>query len=185
MRDGFWETKENFPLNIFSETRCSVKVFLGGVPWDLTEASLLKFFKDYGNNLRNQNIFVERLEMYTSIIIKGIKSVQWPSEDQKLPRKGRIGFVYIVLKESKMVNELVNSSKLDRKTGRHMIIMKSNNGKKKDVEVVPWLVEDCFWQNPNFKEPKIASRKTVFVGGVHGMMTAAILAKMMQVNYKN
>ena len=84
-----------------------------------------------------------------------------------------------------MVNELVNSSKLDRKTGRHMIIMKSNNGKKKDVEVVPWLVEDCFWQNPNFKEPKIASRKTVFVGGVHGMMTAAILAKMMQVNFKH
>jgi len=107
--DGFWETKENFQLNIFSETRCSVKVFLGGVPWDLTEASLLKFLKDYGNILRNRNIFVKRLEMFNSIIIKGIKSFQWSSEDQKLPRKGRIGFVYIVLKESKMVNELVKS----------------------------------------------------------------------------
>ena len=81
-----------------------------------------------------------------------------------------------------MVNTLLfNFSKLDRKTGRHMIQMKSANGKKKDVEVVPWLIQDSVWQNANFKGQKIPSKKTVFVGGVHGMMTAATLAKMMQV----
>ena len=47
--DAFWETKDSAPLTILDDTKCSVKVFLGGVPWDLTETKLMKYFTDYGN----------------------------------------------------------------------------------------------------------------------------------------
>ena len=58
--------------------------------------------------------------------------------------------------------------------------------KSKDVEVIPWYTADSVYyrgsssRNTMHKSNlRIEARKTVFVGGLHGMMSSELLANMM------
>ena len=58
--------------------------------------------------------------------------------------------------------------------------------KSKDVEVIPWYTADavsCKRAAPLTQKPtnlRVEPKKTVFVGGLHGMMSASLLRKMMK-----
>uniref|UniRef100_A0A8C8DYI7 Cytoplasmic polyadenylation element binding protein 1 n=1 Tax=Oryzias sinensis TaxID=183150 RepID=A0A8C8DYI7_9TELE len=73
----------------------SCKVFLGGVPWDITEAGLINTFSGYGP-----------------------LTVEWPGKDGKHPRcppKGNVakGYVYLVFENEKSVRSLLQACSQD------------------------------------------------------------------------
>jgi len=51
--------------------------------------------------------------------------------------------------------------------------------KSKVVQVIPWGLADCNYTVPSAIYVKLDSKKTVFVGALHGMVTAQGLAKIM------
>lgn len=49
--------------------------------------------------------------------------------------------------------------------------------KSKEVQVIPWVISDCNYAKSACQ--KLDPQKTVFVGALHGMITAEGLAKIM------
>lgn len=49
--------------------------------------------------------------------------------------------------------------------------------KSKEVQVIPWVISDCNYAKAACQ--KLDPQKTVFVGALHGMITAEGLAKIM------
>ncbi|KAF2985691.1 hypothetical protein EK904_003125 [Melospiza melodia maxima] len=68
----------------------SCKVFLGGVPWDITEAGLINTFRVFGS-----------------------LSVEWPGKDGKHPRCPPKGYVYLVFESEKSVRALLQACSQD------------------------------------------------------------------------
>ncbi|XP_030756864.1 cytoplasmic polyadenylation element-binding protein 1 [Sitophilus oryzae] len=141
------------PLRNEKPTGYSSKVFLGGVPWDISEQCLIQAFRQFGP----------------------IK-VEWP-------RKGRLssqpkGYVYIIFESDKCVKALLqactnhygNNGNLYYKIG-------SKRMKSKDVQVIPWYLSDSNYTKSTSQ--KLDPSKTVFVGALHGMLNAQGLANIM------
>lgn len=72
------------PPRTTKPTGYSSKVFLGGVPWDITEAMLVQTFKQYGQ----------------------IK-VEWPGKEKQVPQPK--GYVYIIFESEKNVKALLQA----------------------------------------------------------------------------
>lgn len=160
----------------------SPKIFLGGLPWDLSEATLMQIFKPFGQ----------------------IK-VEWPGKEQNAAQPK--GYVYIIFESEKQVKALLqactiqdnfvtpptinsNSSNnclmnncndmLPYNSDSNVTIANVTNGnyyykissrriKEKEVEVIPWIIADSnYIKSAN---QKIESAKTVFVGALHGKLT--------------
>ncbi|KAE8617416.1 hypothetical protein XENTR_v10009066 [Xenopus tropicalis] len=68
----------------------SCKVFLGGVPWDITETGLINTFRVFG-----------------------ALSVEWPGKDGKHPRCPPKGYVYLVFESEKSVRALLQACTQD------------------------------------------------------------------------
>jgi len=129
----------------------SSKVFLGGVPWDITEMCLLQSFKQFGN-----------------------VKVEWPgrgSQTNSTPK----GYVYIVFENETSVPSLLENSTKDYSGGGSWFFrISSKRIRSKEVQVIPWRLADS-----NFvlsSSPRLDPNKTVFVGALHGMLTAEGLA---------
>ncbi|XP_026856408.2 cytoplasmic polyadenylation element-binding protein 1a [Electrophorus electricus] len=137
----------------------SCKVFLGGVPWDVTEASLLNTFSMFGP-----------------------LKVEWPGKDGKHPRCPPQGYVYLVFDLDKSVKALLQAC-----NHRHAhpgdcleyyYKMSSKRIRCKDVQVIPWVITDSnFVRCPSLR---LFPSRTVFVGALHGMLNAEALAHIME-----
>ena len=127
----------------------SAKIFLGGVPWDVTEASLVQTFSQFGP-IR----------------------IEWPGKDQSpSPPKG---YVYIVFDHERNVSHLL--SQCSRNNAAYYFKISSRRMRSKEVQIIPWVLDDSnFIKNP---KQKLDPKKTVFVGALHGMLNAEILAKI-------
>ena len=127
----------------------SCKIFLGGVPWDVTEVSLVQAFSPFGN-IR----------------------IEWPGKDQSpSPPKG---YVYIVFDQERNVSTLL--SQCSQSNGAYYFKISSRRMRSKEVQIIPWVLDDSnFIKNP---KQKLDPQKTVFVGALHGMLNADILAKI-------
>ncbi|XP_056134106.1 cytoplasmic polyadenylation element-binding protein 1 isoform X2 [Lampris incognitus] len=141
----------------------SCKVFLGGVPWDITEAGLISTFSGYGP-----------------------LSVEWPGKDGKHPRcppKGNIpkGYVYLVFENEKSVRGLLHACAQDllqpEDTREYYLKMSSRRMRCKDVQVIPWVISDSNYVR--CPSQRLDPSKTVFVGALHGMLNAEALANVM------
>ncbi|XP_050085031.1 uncharacterized protein LOC126570934 [Anopheles aquasalis] len=187
----------------------SCKIFLGGMPWDISEQSLLQIFKPYGS----------------------IK-VEWPGKEQQATQPK--GYVYIIFESDKQVKALLQSCTFTTPGGgnggmasnnygsnrtlnsasstsslnnyaticddssssqQQLVSMSSMNKlvaprgarinfkisskriKSKDVEVIPWNIADSNYVKS--ASQKLDPAKTVFVGALHGQLTAEGLAKIM------
>lgn len=181
----------------------SSKIFLGGMPWDISEQSLVQIFKPFGS----------------------IK-VEWPGKEQQATQPK--GYVYIIFESDKQVkallqactytdangyngssrgnncsNALTYSSsnaedqqqlQLQQQTGQQLALVQPNKFlppqgarinfkisskriKSKDVEVIPWNIADSNFVKSTSQ--KLDPTKTVFVGALHGQLTAEGLAKIM------
>ncbi|XP_076765823.1 polyadenylation element binding protein orb isoform X1 [Xylocopa sonorina] len=131
----------------------SSKVFLGGVPWDITESLLVATFKQFGQ-IR----------------------VEWPGKDQSATQPK--GYVYIIFESEKQVKTLLACCTHDFTNGGSWYYkISSKRMKAKEVQVIPWILEDSNYVKSTSQ--KLDPHKTVFVGALHGMLTAAGLAKIM------
>ncbi|XP_044742446.1 cytoplasmic polyadenylation element-binding protein 1 isoform X1 [Chrysoperla carnea] len=132
-------------------TGYSSKVFLGGVPWDITEQSLIQTFKQFGN-IR----------------------VEWPGKDKQASQPK--GYVYIIFESEKHIKALLQACTHDYNNGWYFKIS-SKRMKAKEVQVIPWFLNDSNYVKSSSQ--KLDPTKTVFVGALHGMLNAEGLAKIM------
>ncbi|XP_067618239.1 cytoplasmic polyadenylation element-binding protein isoform X2 [Eurosta solidaginis] len=134
----------------------SPKVFLGGIPWDISEQSLIQIFKPFGQ----------------------IK-VEWPGKEQQAAQPK--GYVYIIFESDKQVKALLSACVLQvddsESGGIYYFKISSRRIKAKDVEVKPWIIADS--NSVKSTSQKLDPTKTVFVGALHGKLTAEGLAKVM------
>lgn len=137
----------------------SPKVFLGGVPFDISDGQLVEAFAGYGS-IR----------------------VQWPPnrpQVQQENRQQKCGYVYVIFEHDKNVKALLQACTHDytRSVLRYFFALSSRRSKLKDVQVIPWIIADSNY----VKSPaqRLDTQKTVFVGALHGMLTAEGLAAVM------
>ncbi|KAL2088876.1 hypothetical protein ACEWY4_015775 [Coilia grayii] len=141
----------------------SCKVFLGGVPWDITEAGLNNTFSSFGP-----------------------LTVEWPGKDGKHPRcppKGNMpkGYVYLVFEAERSVRSLLQACTQDLlhpdDLSEYYFKMSSRRMRSKDVQVIPWVISDSNYVR--CPSQRLDPSKTVFVGALHGMLNAESLASIM------
>lgn len=164
----------------------SPKVFLGGIPWDISEQSLMQILKPFGQ-IR----------------------VEWPGKEQNAAQPK--GYVYVIFESEKQVKALLQacsiqdtfsssssnggsnngnndssstgsipslcSSSISSNNGNYYYKISSKRIKEKEVEVIPWIIGDSNYIKSTSQ--KLDSTKTVFVGALHGKLTAEALAKIM------
>ncbi|GJQ84449.1 putative nucleic acid binding protein [Trypoxylus dichotomus] len=131
----------------------SSKVFLGGVPWDISEQLLIQTFKQFGP-IR----------------------VEWPGKDKQASQPK--GYVYIIFESEKNVKALLQACTNDYANSNNWYYkISSKRMKAKEVQVIPWILNDSNYTKSTSQ--KLDPSKTVFVGALHGMLNAEGLAKIM------
>jgi cytoplasmic polyadenylation element-binding protein len=142
----------------------SCKVFVGGVPWDITEVTLIQAFKQFGT-----------------------VHVEWPGREARYARagvkpsaKGK-GYVYVIFESEKSVKGLLQNCNRDfSNTGDWYFKLTTRRLRTKEirqVQIIPWIISDstCVRCNNQRMDP----HKTIFVGALHGMITSEVLAIVM------
>nr|XP_002127649.1 cytoplasmic polyadenylation element-binding protein 1-B [Ciona intestinalis] len=149
------------PIRHYANPTYSPKVFVGGVPWDITEAALHMTFKPYG-----------------------LVRVEWPGKDMKGPRYPlRAGYVYLLFESDKSIKSLLLNCTHDVTTNECFFRLSSRRMRSKEVQIIPWVVSDSnFIRVPS---ARLDANKTIFVGALHGMLTAEGLAKVMNDLFDN
>ncbi|XP_051741293.1 cytoplasmic polyadenylation element-binding protein 1-like isoform X24 [Ctenopharyngodon idella] len=151
-----WEGQ--LPPRHYKNPVYSCKVFLGGVPWDITDVILLNTFSVFGP-LR----------------------VEWPGKNGKNPHIPPGGYAYLLFEREESVKRLLQSCTQHYLQPDDYIEffckLSSRQFHCKDVQVIPWVISDnnfvrCPSQLPCYK-------RTVFVGALHGMLNAEGLAHIM------
>jgi len=133
------------PQRIQRNCSFSCKVFLGGVPWDISEAGLIAAFKPFGN-IR----------------------IEWPGRDNNAIPKG---YLYILFEHEKQVRSLLSSCTHDYGCGGSWYYkVSSRRMRNKEVQVIPWIISDSSYVRCSSQ--KLDPQKTVFVGALHGMLNA-------------
>ncbi|CAF3378066.1 unnamed protein product [Rotaria socialis] len=159
----------------------SCKVFLGGIPHDLNPRDLQ-----------------ERLEHF------GPVRLEWPNMDHMSIQRNSAnivtGFVYAIYENEESVRQILHtcSTKTDRSLddGRCEyyleVFSQRTTSRRKSIQIIPWFVEDSQWlAETDFPsngygswEQRLNSteciNRTVFVGALHGMVTAYALARIFQ-----
>uniref|UniRef100_A0A1B6HY41 RRM domain-containing protein n=1 Tax=Homalodisca liturata TaxID=320908 RepID=A0A1B6HY41_9HEMI len=136
------------PRHMSDNPTFSCKVFLGGVPWDVTEDTLVCVFNQFGK-----------------------VRVEWPGKEEagNQPK----GYVYIIFESEKQVKALLNHCTRDVSSGNGVnwyFRISSRKMKSKEVQVIPWSLSDSnYVQAPSHK---LDPHTTVFVGALHGMLNA-------------
>lgn len=151
-KDPIFTWSGQLPKIVHNSPTYSCKVFLGGVPWDITEDGLIMAFSQFGS----------------------IK-IEWPGTSTNINQPK--GYVYVIMQSDLMVKQLLNSCTKGSNSGNYYFKISSRKMKGKEVQVIPWLIND----SNCVKHPsqKLDPTRTVFVGALHGMMNAQGLFKIM------
>ncbi|KJH47900.1 hypothetical protein DICVIV_06028 [Dictyocaulus viviparus] len=138
------------------------KVFVGGLPIDVTEEEIWQTFSIFGNVL-----------------------VDWPrrpdgtsARDEETGRGSRsmTGYVFLVFEEENSVQYLV--SECHKEDDRYYLFVSSPTMRDKPVQVRPWRLADMdFISNPH---TVMDPRTTVFIGGVPRPTRAGELAECLE-----
>ncbi|KAJ8724595.1 hypothetical protein PYW08_016069 [Mythimna loreyi] len=131
----------------------SAKVFLGGLPWDISEEALMHALKHF------QPIRVE-----------------WPGRECPPGAGGSPrGYAYVTFESERRVRGLLAASRRDGSDWYYRI--SARKMRSKEVQVIPWAVADSNWVSGG--SVRLAAGRTVFVGALHGMLSAQALATIM------
>merc|ERR1719318_673559 len=127
----------------------STKIFLGGVPWDISEQTLVQAFAEFGE-----------------------VRIEWPGRDYTSPPRG---YLYLVFQEETEVTNLLAKCSQDyNMRDSYYYKISSRRMRSKEVQIIPWVIADSNYVR--CASPRLDPQKTVFVGALHGMMTAQGLA---------
>ncbi|XP_003243340.1 cytoplasmic polyadenylation element-binding protein 1 [Acyrthosiphon pisum] len=150
-KDPVFTWSGQLPKIVHSSPNYSCKVFLGGVPWDITEDALSMAFGQFGS-----------------------VKIEWPGTSTNINQPK--GYVYVIMQSDQMVKQLLESS-TKGSNGNYYFKISSRKMKGKEVQVIPWLIND----SNCVKHPsqKLDPTRTVFVGALHGMMNAQGLFRIM------
>ncbi|XP_045496515.1 cytoplasmic polyadenylation element-binding protein 1 isoform X1 [Colias croceus] len=129
----------------------SPKVFLGGLPWDISEHTLMQALRNY-HPVR----------------------VEWPGRTGTVP-DGPRGFAYVTFESERCVHALLAASRRNGNKWHYRI--SSRTCKSKEAEVIPWSIHDSSWVRGG--SARLEPTRTVFVGALHGMLSAHALATIM------
>ncbi|CAF1029571.1 unnamed protein product [Didymodactylos carnosus] len=161
----------------------SCKVFLGGIPHDIHERDLSSRLAEFGPC---------RLE--------------WPTDNFSINRNGnhgKSGYVYVIFDHEQSVHQLLrvcsqkNERNLNDGRCEYYLDVPSHrtSARRKSIQIIPWFTEDSQWMNeklessPSYEQKLVEfqtnTNLTVFVGALHGMMTAFALAKICQSLFGN
>jgi len=137
----------------------SQKVFIGGVPRFATETDIHANFDRFG-----------------------VFEIQWPKLHGAHKEQHREnGFFHIVFHNAKSVCTLLDNCSRQSQAGNctdYFIHFETATGSRKTVEVIPWNIGD---NNYALRPPQqLDSKKTIFVGNLHGTMTARYLWRLME-----
>jgi len=100
--------------------------------------------------------------------------VEWPGRDYTSPPKG---YLYLVFEEEGDVKDLLAKCNQDfttRDSYYYKISSRRMRAKDKEVQIIPWVLSDSNYAR--CQSQRLDPQKTVFVGALHGMMTAEALA---------
>lgn len=154
------------PPRNYKNPMYSCKIFIGGVPWDITESALLMAFKPYGPC-----------------------RVEWPGKEARYARspmkpspRGKVsGYVYMIFEQDKSVRAvLANCSQEFGSGGDWYFKLTARRLRTKEirqVQVIPWVISDSNYVR--CPSQRLDPKKTVFIGALHGMITAEVLAQIM------
>ncbi|XP_059353807.1 cytoplasmic polyadenylation element-binding protein 1-like [Carassius carassius] len=148
-----WEG--SLPLRHYKNPVYSCKVFLGGVPWDITEASLLNTFSVFGP-----------------------LKVDWPGKDGNHPRFAPQGYMYLLFDWEESVKSLLQACAQSDDNLEFYYKLSSRRIHSKDVQVIPWVISDSSLIHLPIQ--RLPRSKTVFVGALHGTLNAESLAHIME-----
>ncbi|XP_041968171.1 cytoplasmic polyadenylation element-binding protein 3 [Aricia agestis] len=132
----------------------SPKVFIGGLPWDISEHALLQALKPF----------------------QPLK-VEWPGRGCGGGAGGGSprGFAYVTLESERRVRALLAACRVDGPDWYYRV--SSRNTRTKEAQVIPWAVADSNWCGGG--SVRLQPARTVFVGALHGQLSAAALAYIM------
>jgi len=139
----------------------SRKVFVGGLPLDISEAEIRAKF---GRATGSKNLFVD-----------------WPRRSSHpasnhRPVKNLSGYVFLVFEEEAQVEKLLMQCYTEY--GRHYLLLSSQTVRDKPVQVRPWLVRDMNYVPKPYLP--LDPRRTVFIGGLPRPTRAIDLAKIVE-----
>ncbi|XP_061384250.1 cytoplasmic polyadenylation element-binding protein 1-A isoform X1 [Danaus plexippus] len=135
-----------------SDAGYSPKLFLGGLPYDITEQALMHALRHF------QPVRVE-----------------WPGRGAGAAR----GCAYVTLEGERRVRALLAACRRDGPDWYYRLA--TRNMRTKEVQVIPWAVSDSNWvcAGGAAGSVRLEPARTVFVGALHGMLSAAGLATIM------
>ncbi|CAL8087333.1 unnamed protein product [Calicophoron daubneyi] len=152
-----WSGK--LPVRVYRSMTFSRKVFLGGVPWDSTSEDLIMAFSRFGN-----------------------VTISWPQKESCFHgmysrNVSPKGYCYLIFEHEASVADLIAACVRDPATGGDYYKISSSKFKSKDVQVIPWVISDSQYTKSGPYRPD--AKKTVFIGALHGMITAEALVTIM------
>lgn len=183
----------------------STKVFVGGLPWDITEDDLIKEFGLFGpcrvewtnkekynllgtssqadsdTHLTSSSSLSSSSSSSSSISNFSRRSLGSQNKNSEQKQRSSPGFAYVIYDSEYSVRSLVGNCIEDYQHGRDRVEyyfkISTRRVRNKEVQIIPWILADNNFAlcTPKELDPK----KTVFVGNLHGTMTARDLAHIM------
>ncbi|KAF1769189.1 hypothetical protein GCK72_001003 [Caenorhabditis remanei] len=168
------------PPRDYTSPTFSRKIFVGGVPWDITEAALKDSFGEFGSC-----------------------AVEWPGHEaryrnaqsntaslnlrnqSKYTGQAATGYVYMIFEDERAVASLLHECSQEiGGAGEWYFKIRAQRSKSteiRQVQIIPWVTSDSmFCEDESLLEVGIEPKRTVFVGALHGMMTAQVLHSIME-----
>ncbi|KAL7668185.1 hypothetical protein ACOME3_008899 [Neoechinorhynchus agilis] len=168
----FWQSRDAIvPSVTTSSFDFSRKVFIGGIPWSMSDQQVR--------------------HVVNMLVPHAIVMIDWPQKCPAQRRSGLPGYCYAVFEDSSVVRTLLQNCFRDPLGRFFMSVKQVYSGSSKKIEIIPWRTCDYFHVNAkylqqcNSNRDEMLSRKrmtikrTVFVGALHGMISANLLARIM------
>lgn len=134
----------------------SKKVFLGGVPWDISEQQLELIFSRYGDF-----------------------KVEWPNNFNS-KRNTTKSFLYLIFESLTSITGLLADCSKEQHGGSvtYNYGLVGDNISSKPFQVIPWIVSDntAIYR----QQSRLDNKLTVFVGALHGRLYAQALGRIFE-----
>lgn len=178
--DASWHGE--LPPRDYTSPTFSRKIFVGGVPWDITETALKDSFGEFGSCCVEWPGQEARYRSGQSAA--GPQNTNLRTQS-KYAGQAATGYVYMIFEDERAVAALLHECSQEiGGAGEWYFKIRAQRSKSteiRQVQIIPWVTSDSlFCDDDSILETGIEPKRTVFVGALHGMMTAQVLHSIMQ-----